>query len=65
MTSTGWVHLGILLLAFAGAAAFVFRRMVLPKPREGSIESLGGGMSWGGGEGSGHSADGGGHAGGF
>ncbi|MDX8515288.1 hypothetical protein [Mesorhizobium captivum] len=65
MTSTGWLHLGILALAFAGVTVFAFRRMVLPKPREGSIESLGGGSSWAGGNDGGHSADGSGHSGGF
>ncbi|RWA67661.1 hypothetical protein [Mesorhizobium sp.] len=65
MTSTGWVHLGILVMVFAGVAVFAFRRMVLPKPREGSIESLGGGSTWAGGADGSHSADGGGHSGGF
>ncbi|MBZ9673044.1 hypothetical protein [Mesorhizobium sp. ES1-3] len=36
MTQTGWMHLGILLLVFVGAVAFVLRRMVLPAPKEGA-----------------------------
>ncbi|TIU39352.1 MAG: hypothetical protein E5W26_14350 [Mesorhizobium sp.] len=34
MTQTGWMHLGILLLVFAGAVAFVLRRMIVPAPKE-------------------------------
>jgi hypothetical protein len=36
MTQTGWMHLGILLLVFAGVVAFVLRRMVVPAPKEGA-----------------------------
>ncbi|CAN7696243.1 hypothetical protein [Mesorhizobium caraganae] len=34
MTETGWMHLGILLLVFAGVVAFLLRRMILPAPKE-------------------------------
>lgn len=36
MTAAGWMHLGILLLLFIGAVAFVLRSMVLPAPRDGA-----------------------------
>ncbi|MBA1142658.1 hypothetical protein [Mesorhizobium neociceri] len=64
MTQTGWMHLGILLLAFVGVVAFLLRRMVLPAPREGAHgENIGGSDNYGGGYG-GHSHDGGGGHGG-
>ncbi|RUW26648.1 hypothetical protein EN858_09805 [Mesorhizobium sp. M4B.F.Ca.ET.215.01.1.1] len=62
MNSAGWMHLGIVLLAFAGAVVFFLRRTIFPAPREGSNNSEG----WYGGGGGyeGHSGhDGGGHAG--
>lgn len=61
MNSAGWMHLGIVLLAFAGAVVFFLRRRIFPAPREGSGNS----ESWYGGGGyEGHSGhDGGGHAG--
>ncbi|MDX8499999.1 hypothetical protein RFM99_16450 [Mesorhizobium sp. VK4C] len=34
MDSTGWLHLGALLLVFAGVAAFALRKMFLPAPKE-------------------------------
>ncbi|WP_185970498.1 MULTISPECIES: hypothetical protein [unclassified Mesorhizobium] len=34
MTQTGWIHLGILLLVFVGVVAFIFRRLILPAPKE-------------------------------
>ncbi|RUX28731.1 hypothetical protein EOA23_15000 [Mesorhizobium sp. M2A.F.Ca.ET.042.01.1.1] len=34
MDSTGWLHLGVLLLVFAGIAAFALRKMFLPAPKE-------------------------------
>ncbi|WP_292113684.1 hypothetical protein [Mesorhizobium sp.] len=34
MDSTGWMHLGVLLLVFAGIAAFVLWKMFLPAPKE-------------------------------
>ncbi|WP_296747568.1 hypothetical protein [Mesorhizobium sp.] len=34
MTSAGWMHLGVLLLVFAGVVAFVLRKMFLPAPRD-------------------------------
>ncbi|OHV67120.1 hypothetical protein LCM4577_26535 [Mesorhizobium sp. LCM 4577] len=34
MDSTGWMHLGVLLLVFAGIAAFALRKMFLPAPKE-------------------------------
>ncbi|MBW8908826.1 hypothetical protein AB6802_22270 [Mesorhizobium sp. RCC_202] len=33
MDSTGWLHLGVLLLVFAGIVAFVLWKMVLPAPK--------------------------------
>ncbi|WP_156913365.1 hypothetical protein [Mesorhizobium sp. WSM3224] len=33
MDSTGWLHLGVLLLLFAGIVAFVLWKMVLPAPK--------------------------------
>ncbi|TGV39890.1 hypothetical protein EN829_000705 [Mesorhizobium sp. M00.F.Ca.ET.186.01.1.1] len=63
MNSTGWMHLGVLLLAFLGVVAFVLRRMVLPAPMEGPRgENIGGSSGYNGGHG-GHSGDGG-HGGG-
>ncbi|PBB17227.1 hypothetical protein [Mesorhizobium sp. WSM4313] len=56
MDSTGWLHLGVLLLVFAGFATFALRKMVLPAPREPpSGESFGGGDYTGGFDGGGHS----------
>ena len=67
MTSTGWMHLGILLVVFTGVVLFFLRRMILPAPKEGSQgESMGvgsGGYSGYDGYG-GHSHDGGGGHGG-
>jgi len=34
MDSTGWMHLGVLLLVFAGIAAFALRKMFLPAPKD-------------------------------
>ena len=34
MTQAGWMHLGILLLVFAGVVLFFLRRMILPAPKE-------------------------------
>ncbi|TPL37611.1 hypothetical protein [Mesorhizobium sp. B2-4-6] len=34
MDSTGRMHLGVLLLVFAGVAAFALRKMFLPAPGE-------------------------------
>ncbi|TIU86984.1 MAG: hypothetical protein E5V74_13275 [Mesorhizobium sp.] len=34
MDSTGWMHLGVLLLVFVGVAAFVRWKMVLPAPKQ-------------------------------
>lgn len=62
MTSTGWIHLGALLLVFAGIAAFALRKMVLPTPKEPPHGETVGGASgftgpWFGG-GGGHSGSG-------
>jgi len=67
MTAIGWMHLGIVLLVFAGVVLFFLRRMILPASKEGPHgESIGVGNgdysgydSYGG-----HSHDGGGHGGG-
>jgi hypothetical protein len=45
MTQTGWIHLGILLLAFVGVVAFLFRKMILPAPMEGPHGETVGGAS--------------------
>ncbi|MGX5804242.1 hypothetical protein ACWGS9_23770 [Bradyrhizobium sp. Arg314] len=34
MDSTGWMHLGVLLLVFAVITAFALRKMFLPAPKE-------------------------------
>jgi hypothetical protein len=68
MTSTGWMHFGILFLAFAGIILFFLRRTIFPAPKEGS--EISGRESWFGSSGyeghSGHPHDGGhgGHGGG-
>jgi hypothetical protein len=63
MTLTGWMHIGILMLVFAGAVVYFLRRAIFPAPREGSDNSA----NWYGGGGydghGGHSHDGTGHAG--
>jgi hypothetical protein len=67
MNSTGWMHLGIVLVVFAGVVLFFLRRMVFPAPKEGSQgESMGvGGGGYSGYDSyGGHSHDGGGHGGG-
>jgi hypothetical protein len=47
MDSTGWLHLGVLLLVFAGIAAFALRKMFLPAPKEGaSGEAITGSKEW-------------------
>ena len=34
MDSTGWMHVGVLLLVFVAVAAFALRKMFLPAPKE-------------------------------
>ena len=65
MTQTAWLQIGILLLVFAGAVAFILRRMVFPAAREGAQgENVGGATGgYSGGHG-GHSHDNGGGDGG-
>ncbi|WP_096450347.1 hypothetical protein [Mesorhizobium sp. 113-1-2] len=60
MTQDGWIHLGILLVVFAGAVLFFLRRMVLPAPKEGATgETVAGSRGYNGGYGGGHFPDGG------
>ena len=62
MDSTGWMHIGVLLLVFAGIAAFALRKMFLPAPKDPPHGDGAGGYGAGGyGDGS---FDGGGHGGG-
>lgn len=60
MDSTGWMHLGVLLLVFAGIVAFALRKMFLPAPKDPSHgETFGGGDYTGGFDGGGgHSGSG-------
>ena len=58
MNSTGWMHLGIVLVVFAGVVLFFLRRMVLPAPKEGAQGETVAGASGGYG---GSMTDGGGH----
>ena len=48
MTSTGWMHLGVLLLVFVGITAFALRKMVLPTPKEPPRGETVGGATYGG-----------------
>ena len=64
MSSTGWMHIGVVLLAFAAIAALALRRIVLPAPKEPPPgETVGGASGYAGGGAS--PPDSGGHAGGF
>ncbi|AZO21670.1 MULTISPECIES: hypothetical protein [unclassified Mesorhizobium] len=63
MDSTGWMHLGVLLLVFAVVAGFALRKMFLPAPKEPPHgETVAGASGYGGGgsfdAGSGHSGSG-------
>ncbi|RAZ92183.1 hypothetical protein DPM33_07020 [Mesorhizobium hawassense] len=62
MDSTGWMHLGVLLLVFAGVAAFALRKMFLPAPKDPPQgETVGGASGYSGGSfdgGGGHSGGG-------
>ncbi|CDX23720.1 hypothetical protein MPLB_380006 [Mesorhizobium sp. ORS 3324] len=63
MDSTGWMHLGVLLLVFAGVAGFALWKMVLPAPKDPPQgETVGGASGYGGGgpfdAGGGHSGSG-------
>ena len=66
MDSTGWMHIGVLLLVFAGTAAFALRKMFLPAPKDPPHgETVGGASGSGsGGYGGGSFDGGGGHSGG-
>ncbi|MGX8011922.1 hypothetical protein ACVDG8_024635 [Mesorhizobium sp. ORM8.1] len=61
MDSTGWMHIGVLLLVFAGVAAFALRKMFLPAPKDAPCGETFGGSDHGGGSfdgGGGHSGSG-------
>lgn len=65
MDSTGWMHLGVLLLVFVGIGAFALRRMFLPAPKDPPQgETVGGASGYNpGGYGGGSFDGGGGHSG--
>jgi len=65
MDSTGWMHLGVLLLVFASIAAFALRKMFLPAPKDPPHgETVAGASGSGAGGYGGGSDGGGGHSGG-
>jgi hypothetical protein len=64
MDSTGWMHIGVLLLVFAAVAAFALRKMFLPAPKDPPYgETVGGASGYNPGGHGGGSFDGG-HSGG-